>query len=213
MQNDYEQDDNEELLSLLSPRPSSPLRRKSSSIPSHAYTHAMMGAAAKHTQGKNGKTRRRRTWLPAWLGGDKQMYTHTHSHTPSSFSSFSSFFSYLTRRSKQTIDQKEDGRHMHTSSSQWRRTFARVFMQVWRQRETRNALLFFLLSVAVMCVEAVVGILSNHLGMVGDAGHMMVDNLALFFSLFASIQAHLPSSTVERCVACVCVCVSVCVYL
>lgn len=159
MQNDYEREDYEQLLSLLSPRPaSSPLRRKSS-IPAHTYTHTM--GAGRDTQAKYGvKTRRRRKWLPAWLGGDKQIYTQTHTRTScSSFSSFSSLYSYLTRRSKQKND-----RNIYSSSARWTCTCGRIFVQVWSQRETRNALLFFLLSVAVMCVEAVVGILSNHLG-------------------------------------------------
>jgi cobalt-zinc-cadmium efflux system protein len=49
--------------------------------------------------------------------------------------------------------------------------------------------------ITMMVVEVVGGILSNSLALIGDAGHMMVDALALSLSLFALNLARRPATT------------------
>ena len=46
----------------------------------------------------------------------------------------------------------------------------------------------------IMAVEVVGGILSNSLALLGDAGHMLVDGLALGLSLFAMTLARRPAT-------------------
>ena len=48
--------------------------------------------------------------------------------------------------------------------------------------------------VIIMVTEVVGGILSNSLALIGDAGHMLVDGLALSLSLFAITMALRPAT-------------------
>ncbi|GBG30154.1 Zinc transporter 5 [Hondaea fermentalgiana] len=52
--------------------------------------------------------------------------------------------------------------------------------------DSRRIVLFLLLNLAFMFVEILVGLWSNSLGLISDAGHMLFDCMALFIGLFAS---------------------------
>ncbi|MDP2919800.1 MAG: cation diffusion facilitator family transporter [Dehalococcoidia bacterium] len=62
---------------------------------------------------------------------------------------------------------------------------------------TRGLKIALLIVGVLMVVEVVGGILSNSLALIGDAGHMLVDGLALALSLFAISLAHRPATTVR----------------
>jgi len=51
-----------------------------------------------------------------------------------------------------------------------------------------------LIVLAIMTLEIIGGILSNSLALLGDAGHMLVDALALGLSLFAITIARRPAT-------------------
>ena len=60
---------------------------------------------------------------------------------------------------------------------------------------SRNRLIIVLaITVAIMAAEVVGGFLSNSLALLGDAGHMLVDVLALGLSLFAMTMAARPAT-------------------
>ncbi|UCB43182.1 MAG: cation transporter [Dehalococcoidales bacterium] len=62
---------------------------------------------------------------------------------------------------------------------------------------TRPLLLALLIVVVVMVAEIVGGLLSNSLALLGDAGHMLVDALALSISLIAIWIARRPADTAK----------------
>lgn len=47
--------------------------------------------------------------------------------------------------------------------------------------------------VTFMFVEVVVGFLSNSLGLLSDAGHMLFDNMSLVIGLYASYMSKWPA--------------------
>jgi cobalt-zinc-cadmium efflux system protein len=62
---------------------------------------------------------------------------------------------------------------------------------------TRRLLITLLIVLVVMVAEIVGGLLSNSLALLGDAGHMLVDALALSISLIAIWIARRPADTVK----------------
>jgi cobalt-zinc-cadmium efflux system protein len=62
---------------------------------------------------------------------------------------------------------------------------------------SRGLKIALLIVVAMMVVEVVGGLLSNSLALIGDAGHMLVDALALGISLFAFNIARKPATTTK----------------
>ena len=62
------------------------------------------------------------------------------------------------------------------------------------QADTRPLKLALAIVVAIMIAEAIGGILSNSLALLGDAGHMLVDALALGLALFAITIARRPAT-------------------
>jgi cobalt-zinc-cadmium efflux system protein len=60
--------------------------------------------------------------------------------------------------------------------------------------ETRPLVITLGITIAFMLAEFIGGILSNSLALLGDAGHMLVDVLALALSLFAASLARRPST-------------------
>lgn len=58
--------------------------------------------------------------------------------------------------------------------------------------ESRRILWFLCASLAFMLVEVGVGLYSNSLGLMGDAGHMLFDNMALAIGLWAACMADRP---------------------
>uniref|UniRef100_M4BQP4 Cation efflux protein transmembrane domain-containing protein n=1 Tax=Hyaloperonospora arabidopsidis (strain Emoy2) TaxID=559515 RepID=M4BQP4_HYAAE len=63
---------------------------------------------------------------------------------------------------------------------------------LWSRRASRQMLLFLSVNVAFMFVELGVGLCTNSLGLMGDAGHMLFDNGALVIGLGASYIGQLP---------------------
>jgi cation diffusion facilitator family transporter len=63
---------------------------------------------------------------------------------------------------------------------------------LWARRASRQMLLFLSANVAFMFVELAVGLYTNSLGLMGDAGHMLFDNGALVIGLAASYIGQLP---------------------
>ncbi|KAE9022465.1 hypothetical protein PR003_g16088 [Phytophthora rubi] len=69
---------------------------------------------------------------------------------------------------------------------------SRILGVLWSKRASRQMLIFLSVNVAFMFVELGVGILTNSLGLMGDAGHMLFDNGALVIGLAASYIGQLP---------------------
>ncbi|CAH0476249.1 unnamed protein product [Peronospora belbahrii] len=63
---------------------------------------------------------------------------------------------------------------------------------LWSRPASRQMLLFLSINVAFMFVELGVGLYTNSLGLMGDAGHMLFDNGALTIGLVASYIGQLP---------------------
>ncbi|KAG6590607.1 Cation Diffusion Facilitator (CDF) Family [Phytophthora cinnamomi] len=63
---------------------------------------------------------------------------------------------------------------------------------LWSKRASRQMLIFLSVNVAFMFVELGVGLYTNSLGLMGDAGHMLFDNGALVIGLAASYIGQLP---------------------
>lgn len=70
--------------------------------------------------------------------------------------------------------------------------------EIWNDYNSKRLFIYFLINVAFMFVEFTVGILTNSLGMISDAGHMLFDSMytndlffrALLFGLIASCMAN-----------------------
>ncbi|PKA63411.1 Metal tolerance protein 8 [Apostasia shenzhenica] len=62
------------------------------------------------------------------------------------------------------------------------------------ERKTRKIALFLLINTAYMIVEFVVGFMSNSLGLISDACHMLFDCAALVIGLYASYISRLPAN-------------------
>ncbi|KAG2764975.1 hypothetical protein JG687_00007326 [Phytophthora cactorum] len=69
---------------------------------------------------------------------------------------------------------------------------AHVLAVLWAKRASRQMLIFLSINVAFMFVELAVGLYTNSLGLMGDAGHMLFDNGALVIGLVASYIGQLP---------------------
>ncbi|ETK94496.1 hypothetical protein L917_02372 [Phytophthora nicotianae] len=69
---------------------------------------------------------------------------------------------------------------------------AHVLAVLWAKRASRQMLIFLSVNVAFMFVELAVGLYTNSLGLMGDAGHMLFDNGALVIGLVASYIGQLP---------------------
>jgi solute carrier family 30 (zinc transporter), member 5/7 len=66
-----------------------------------------------------------------------------------------------------------------------------IFAHAMARRDSRRMLMFLGVSAVFMVVEAAVGLLTNSLGLMGDAGHMLFDNAALLIGLWASYMSQL----------------------
>uniref|UniRef100_A0A2P2MYY0 Uncharacterized protein LOC105631249 n=1 Tax=Rhizophora mucronata TaxID=61149 RepID=A0A2P2MYY0_RHIMU len=62
------------------------------------------------------------------------------------------------------------------------------------ERKSRKIALFLLINTCYMVVEFVAGFLSNSLGLISDACHMLFDCAALAIGLYASYISHLPAN-------------------
>eukprot|EP01129_Flabellula_baltica_P011866 TRINITY_DN5266_c0_g1_i1.p1 TRINITY_DN5266_c0_g1~~TRINITY_DN5266_c0_g1_i1.p1 ORF type:complete len:660 (-),score=105.61 TRINITY_DN5266_c0_g1_i1:15-1994(-) len=58
---------------------------------------------------------------------------------------------------------------------------------IWKNKDSRNIFIFLCVNLAFMFVELVYGMLTNSLGLISDAFHMLFDCLALAIGLYASV--------------------------
>ncbi|KFK33175.1 hypothetical protein AALP_AA6G340000 [Arabis alpina] len=77
-------------------------------------------------------------------------------------------------------------------------SFFTVFMkpirQILSEKKSRKIALFLLINTAYMVVEFVAGFMSNSLGLISDACHMLFDCAALAIGLYASYISRLPAN-------------------
>ncbi|KAL8124413.1 hypothetical protein AgCh_012165 [Apium graveolens] len=66
---------------------------------------------------------------------------------------------------------------------------------IWSERKSRKIALFLLINTGYMVVEFVVGFMSNSLGLISDACHMLFDCAALAIGLYASYISRLPANS------------------
>ncbi|XAR51809.1 hypothetical protein NMG60_11006547 [Bertholletia excelsa] len=77
-------------------------------------------------------------------------------------------------------------------------SFSTLFMKpihhILSERKSRKIALFLLINTAYMVVEFVAGFMSNSLGLISDACHMLFDCAALAIGLYASYISRLPAN-------------------
>eukprot|EP00268_Persea_americana_P040451 TRINITY_DN4017_c0_g1_i4.p1 TRINITY_DN4017_c0_g1~~TRINITY_DN4017_c0_g1_i4.p1 ORF type:complete len:960 (-),score=165.77 TRINITY_DN4017_c0_g1_i4:576-3455(-) len=73
-------------------------------------------------------------------------------------------------------------------------TIVKPFRQILAERKSRKIALFLLINTAYMVVEFIAGFMSNSLGLISDACHMLFDCAALAIGLYASYISRLPAS-------------------
>ncbi len=66
--------------------------------------------------------------------------------------------------------------------------------EIWNDRESRRIFFFLSINLMFMFVEMVYGFLTNSLGLIADAFHMMFDCTALAIGLWASVVARWPAT-------------------
>lgn len=66
--------------------------------------------------------------------------------------------------------------------------------EIWNDRESRRIFFFLSINLMFMFVEMVYGVLTNSLGLIADAFHMMFDCTALAIGLWASVVARWPAT-------------------
>lgn len=69
-----------------------------------------------------------------------------------------------------------------------------IMRQTLGNQDSRKIFFFAMLNVSFMFIEAIVGLLTNSLGLLGDAGHMFFDNAALFIGLWACYMTSLENN-------------------
>lgn len=74
-------------------------------------------------------------------------------------------------------------------------TIMKPIRHVWSERKSRKIALFLLINTGYMIVEFVAGFMSNSLGLISDACHMLFDCAALGIGLYASYISRLPSNS------------------
>eukprot|EP00937_MAST-01D_sp_MAST-1D-sp2_P004222 g4222.t1 len=67
--------------------------------------------------------------------------------------------------------------------------FRKLLRHVFERRDSARIFVFLALNIIFMFVEVAVGLYTNSLGLIGDAGHMFFDNSALMIGLFANYAA------------------------
>jgi zinc transporter 5/7 len=70
----------------------------------------------------------------------------------------------------------------------------KVVRHILNERKSRKIALFLLINTCYMVVEFVVGFMSNSLGLISDACHMLFDCAALAIGLYASYISRLPAN-------------------
>ncbi|CAL1392005.1 unnamed protein product [Linum trigynum] len=80
------------------------------------------------------------------------------------------------------------------SSESYRNLVTNPLRHILSERKSRKIALFLLINAAYMVVEFVAGFMSNSLGLISDACHMLFDCAALAIGLYASYIARLPAN-------------------
>jgi zinc transporter 5/7 len=70
----------------------------------------------------------------------------------------------------------------------------KAIRHIWSERKSRKIALFLLINTGYMVVEFVAGFMSNSLGLISDACHMLFDCAALAIGLYASYISRLPAN-------------------
>ncbi|PIA62272.1 hypothetical protein AQUCO_00200335v1 [Aquilegia coerulea] len=74
-------------------------------------------------------------------------------------------------------------------------TIKKAFRHILSERKSRKIALFLFINTAYMVVEFVAGFMSNSLGLISDACHMLFDCAALAIGLYASYISRLPANS------------------
>ncbi|KAM7511419.1 hypothetical protein LguiB_010294 [Lonicera macranthoides] len=74
-------------------------------------------------------------------------------------------------------------------------SITKVIRHILSERKSRKIALFLLINTGYMVVEFVVGFMSNSLGLISDACHMLFDCAALAIGLYASYISRLPANS------------------
>ncbi|KZV17235.1 hypothetical protein F511_20766 [Dorcoceras hygrometricum] len=80
------------------------------------------------------------------------------------------------------------------SSESFSTTVMKPIRHILSERKSRKIALFLLINTAYMVVEFVAGFMSNSLGLISDACHMLFDCAALAIGLYASYISRLPAN-------------------
>lgn len=80
------------------------------------------------------------------------------------------------------------------SSEPFTTSIIRPIRHILSERKSRKIALFLLINAGYMVVEFVVGFMSNSLGLISDACHMLFDCAALAIGLYASYISRLPAN-------------------
>lgn len=81
------------------------------------------------------------------------------------------------------------------SSESFSATVMKPIRHILSERKSRKIALFLLINTAYMVVEFVAGFMSNSLGLISDACHMLFDCAALAIGLYASYISRLPANS------------------
>lgn len=79
--------------------------------------------------------------------------------------------------------------HREHGSSTLTGSIRKVMRHVMDNNDSRKIFIFLSINMLFMFVEVLVGLLTNSLGLISDAGHMFFDNASLFIGLYASYMA------------------------
>jgi cation diffusion facilitator family transporter len=98
------------------------------------------------------------------------------------------------RHDEEELDMFRSSSSMASSEPRGKATdFMHILSALWARDDSRRMLMFLSVNVTYMVIELLVGIWSNSLGLIGDAGHMFFDNGALMIGLVASYIGKLPA--------------------
>ncbi|KAH0929308.1 probable zinc transporter protein DDB_G0291141 isoform X2 [Brassica rapa] len=101
------------------------------------------------------------------------------------------FLLYVAVRELDSSDYQEIGMESPESFSA---VFMKPIRHILSEKKSRKIALFLLINTAYMVVEFVAGFMSNSLGLISDACHMLFDCAALAIGLYASYISRLPAN-------------------
>ncbi|XP_013631002.1 PREDICTED: probable zinc transporter protein DDB_G0291141 [Brassica oleracea var. oleracea] len=101
------------------------------------------------------------------------------------------FLLYVAVRELDSSDYQEIGMESPESFST---VFMKPIRHILSEKKSRKIALFLLINTAYMVVEFVAGFMSNSLGLISDACHMLFDCAALAIGLYASYISRLPAN-------------------